>query len=189
MYELANPIRIKEMPIFNISSCNNMMSAWLKQAYINGVNVPELYANIFVYDTDDMIFSVEYVKMICNLSIIFREIFDNQLYSLRLKGLISNEIYSNINFHNIFNEVNDKFNSYIDDQFLMYEFAIYHSEISLETSMAMYEAFSDTIINILKDTIDIKILQFIFNKHNMRYIQIIYEKIFLQLENVFSIYC
>lgn len=188
MYELANQIRIKEMPIFNILSCNKMMSDHLIKAYTNGVNVPELYANVYVYDADDIIFSVEYVKMVCNLTTIFKEIFDNQLYALRLKGLINNEIYSSINFHTIFSTVNDQFNSFIDDQFLMYEFGIYHSEISLETSIVMYEAFNDAVVNILKDFVDIKILKFIFNKHNLKYIQNIYDSIFTQLENVFSVY-
>lgn len=188
MDELINPIRIKEMPIFNIWSCNNMMSSWLNKAYTNGVNVPELYANVYVYDADDMIFSVEYVKMICNLTTIFREILDNQIYLLRLKGLISNDIYSNIDFHKIFGTVNNQFNSFVDDQFLIYEFGIYHSEISLETSMAMYATFNDSVIDVLKDFVDIKILKFVFNNHNLKYLQNIYDSIFIQLENVFSIY-
>ncbi len=189
MDELINPIRIKEMPIFNIISCNKMMNDHLILAYTNGVNVPELYANVYVYDADDMIFSVEYVKMICNLTTIFKEILDNQLYLLRLKGLISNDIYSKIDFHTIFGNINNQFNSFIDDEFLMYEFNIYHSEISLETSMAMYSTFNDAVIEVLKDFVDIKILKFVFNNHNLKYLQYVYDNIFTQLENVFSVYC
>lgn len=189
MDELINPIRIKEMPIFNIWSCRNMMSSWLNKAYINGVNVPELYANVFVYNEDDIIFSVEYVKMICNITTIFREILDNQIYHLRLKGLISNDIYSKIDFHAIFSIVNDQFNTIIDDEFLMYEFNIYHSEISLETSITMFNVFNDAVIEVLKDFVNIKILKFVFNNQNLKYLQYIYDGIFLQLENVFSVYC
>ena len=154
MYELANPTRIKEMPIFNVMSCRDMTSAWLLKANSSGVNVLELNANAYVLDCDEMIFSVEYVKMICNLAIIFREIFDMELYSLRLKNMISNEAYMSINFHEIFCKVNDQFNSFIevlDGEYLVYEFGIYHSEISLETSISMYEAFNDAIVESLKD--------------------------------------
>lgn len=189
MYELANPTRIKEMSIFNIKSCNDMMVAWLNKAYMTGVNILELNVNVYVLDADDMIFSVEYVKMVCNLSIIFREIFDNHLYDLRLKGLVDNDIYSKINFHNLFNEVNNTLNSFIDDEFLMYEFNIYHSEISLQTAMTMYDSFIENLIAILKDIVNDKLLKFIFNKHSVIYIQNIYEGIFLQLENIFSVYC
>ena len=188
MYELANPIRIKEMPVFNILSCNVMMNDYIILAHTNGVNVPELYANVHVYEADDIIFSVEYIKMICNLAKIFREIYDNELYYLRLNGIISHEIYSKIDFHKVFGNVNNQLNSFIDDQYLMYEFGVYHSEISLETSMAMYEVFNDSLIEQMKGYADEKLLKFIFNKHNVKYIQNIYESIFLQLENVFSIY-
>lgn len=188
MYELANPICIKEMPIFNIKSCIGMMEKWLNAAYSNGVNVPELNANVYVYNADDMVFSVEYVKMICNLSIVFREIYDNKLYELRLKGLIDKEVYNNINFHQIFGRVNDLFNYLIEDQDPMYEFAIYHSEISLEIAIAMYDVFNDSLINELKKFIDVNLLKYIFSKYNTKYIQNIYDSIFNKLENVFSIY-
>ena len=188
MHELANPIRIKEMPIFNLLSCKKMIEDWLIKANNNGVNVLELFANIYVYDADDMIFSVEYVKMICNLSIIFREIYDSQLYELRLNGIIDKETYSKINFHIIFNEINNVLNFFIDNQYDVYEFGIYHSEISLEITMAMYSVFIAKLTDVLKDTVNPGLLKMNFNKHNVKYIQDIYEKIFLQLENVFSIY-
>lgn len=188
MYELANAMRIKEMNIFNVVSCRNMMESWLNKAKDNGTIVPELFANVHVYEADDMVFSVEYVKMICNLAIIFRELYDTKLYDLRINGLINKDIYSKINFHEIFSEINDVLNFFIDNQYDMYEFGIYHSEISLETSMALYSVFNTKLTNILKDFVDINILNMNFNKHHVKYIQDIYEKIFLQLENVFSIY-
>ena len=188
MNELANPIRIKEMGMFNVIPCIQMVEEWLSNAYKNGVDVPELYANVHVYAADDVIFSVEYVKMICNLTTIFREIFDNELYYLRLRGIVDNSIYSKINFHKIFGNVNNHLNSFIDDEYLMYEFGIYHSEISLETAMSMYDIFNDSVIEQIKDVADAKLLKYIFNKHNVKYIKNIYDNIFLQLENVFSIY-
>ena len=188
MYELANQIRIKELPVFNTPSCVKMMEDHLNLAYQCGVDVGELAINIFIYEADDLIYLVEYIKMLCNLTKIFRDILDNELYILRAQGYVDNKIYSYINFHNLFVEINNKLNALLSDQFLFDEFGIYHSEISLETSIAMYEVFNDNIIISLNKFVDINVLKFIFNKHNVKYLHDIYESIFNQLENVFLMY-
>lgn len=187
MYELANQIRIKDLAVLRTECCMNMIESYIETAFKSGVDIGELAVNIYVYESEDPIFLVEYVKMLCNLSKVFRDILDNSLYTLRLYKIVNESVY-NINFHNIFNEVNTKFNTFIDEQFLFDEFGIYHSEISLETSIAMYEVFNDSVILSLKEFVDPNLLKFIFNKHSVKYLQKIYEEIFNQLENVFLIY-
>ena len=188
MYDLAEPIRIKQLPLFTIPTYVNMISEYLAIAQQNGVNIGELAVNVYIYESEDSIFLVEYIKMLCNLTKVFRDIYDNELYLLRSQGFIDHKIYFNLNFHNIFNEVNNKFNIYLGDQFLFDEFGIYHSEISLDTSIAMLEVFNDTIILAIKNFVDPNIVKFIFNKFRLKNLHAIYDNIFNQLENVFLIY-
>lgn len=187
MYELSYPIRIKELPMFYSQHCIAMTQNYLVIATQNGVNIGELTANVFVYEFDDLIFTVEYIKMLCNLSTIFRNIFDNDLYNLRLQGYINDKIYSSINFQTIFNEVNNKFNAFIEEPFLFEEISIYGSEISLETSIALYETFNDNMIILLSKFVDINLLKYTFNKINIKYLQNFYDQIGTQIQNVFSI--
>lgn len=188
MYELAEPIRIKQLPIVTVPTYVNMLKDHLAIAQQSGVNIGELAVNVYIYESEDPIFLVEYIKMLCNLTKVFRSIYDNELYLLRSHGYIDNKIYFNLNFHNIFNEVNNKFNIYLDNQFTFDEFGIYHSEISLDTSIAMLEVFNDTIILALKDFIDPNLVKFIFNKFRLKNNHALYDEIFNQLENVFLIY-
>ena len=187
MYELITQIKIKELLLFKTPS-SRMAEEHLRLAYNCGVDVGELSANTYVYEySDDLIFSVEYVKMICNLVIIFRDLFDKYLYTLRMLGYTDNRIYSSINFHNVFNKVNHEFNINFIDQFLFEEIGIYHSEVSLETAIYLYEVFNTQIISELKDFIEADKLKFIITKHNMKYLPKIHGDIMNQLENVFYI--
>lgn len=185
MDNLMNQVRIKELPAFYAVTGQIMIDAWLSKVIKTGVNIGELAVNSFVYDYDDMVFSVEYIKMLCNLSIIFREIYDNNIYALRIQGHLQN--IPDINFHDIFNEVNNRFNAYVDDMYLFEESSIYESEIALETTTALYDVFNDTIILALKDYVEPFISKYIFNTVNVKYLQNIYNNIMIQLQNVFSL--
>lgn len=189
MYELITQVKIKELLLFKTPS-SKMIEEYLQSAYKCGVDVGELSANSYVYEyIDDLIFSVEYVKMICNLVGIFRNLFDNYLYSLRSIGWhIDNRIYS-INFHNVFSKINYQFNINFIDQFLFEEIGIYHSEVSLETAIFLFEVFNDTVVDELKEIIPIdpNLLKSMFIRRNIRYIPQIHSDIMNQLENVFYI--
>lgn len=185
MYELANQIRIKELPAFYTAAGCRMMENSLIAAYSNGVDIGELAVNSFVYDYDDIVFSVEYIKMLCKLSTIFKDIYDNNIYALRVQGHLQN--IPDINFHFIFNEINNKFNAYVDDMYIFEESGIYQSEIALETTTALYDIFNDTIVLALKDFVEPLVSKYIFNKVNVKYLQNIYDNIMTQLQNVFSL--
>lgn len=187
MYELITQIQIKDLLLFKTPS-SRMTEEHLRLAYNCGVDVGNLSANTFIYEyNDDLILSVEYVKMICNLVVTFRELYDNYIYDLRMLGYIDNKIYSTINFHDIFNKINHEFNINFIDQFLFEEIGIYHSEVSLETAVYLYEVFNEYIISLLKDFIEPNKLRFIFTKRNMKYLSKIHGDIMNQLENVFYI--
>lgn len=188
MYEVSNPIRIKDLIVFNIPSCVNMMEQQLSSAYMDGVNIGDLTVNEFIYETDDFIIMVEYIKSLCNLVHVFKNILDNLIYKLRVYNFVDNAIYSNINFHKIFDLVNIVFNILVDDQYLLDAFDIYYSEISLDISMVLYDKFIEGVIHDLKDTVDENLLKFIFTKNNLVYLQDIYESITNQIQNVFLTY-
>ena len=189
MNDLCNPIKIKELPVFYSNSGIRMIEKWLAIAVKNGVDIGDLIVNSVVYNYEEPIFTIEYIKMLCNLTNIFRNIYDNNLYHIRLQGLISDDVYSNISFHNIFNEINNIFNFLMNDGiYLFEEMEIYQSEISIEVAVALYDKFNDSIISALKDFVDPKLLVFIFNKINMKHLQIIYDSIKVQFTNVFTIY-
>ena len=188
MYELANQPKIKYLPAFIIPSCLNMMRFHIESAYKNGVNIGEFGCNSFIYQNDDLICQVEYIKMACNISNIFKDIYNELLYNLRLEGYIDNSIYPFINFHKVMNEVNNTFNSFIEDEYIFEEVTIYSSEISIETSIEMYDTFTNCIINELSSYINPNLLKYVFNKFNITNIQIIQDKIMTQIANIFTVF-
>jgi len=183
------PIKLKDLPIFHSNSAMIMLKNWLAIAEKSGVNIGELSVNSVVYNYEEPIFTVEYIKMLCNLSNIFRTVYDNNLYQLRLQGLINDDVYSKINYHNIFNEINNTFNFLtLDGMYIFEEMSIYDCEISLELTVALYDKFNESIISELKNYVDPNLLLFVFNKINMKHLRSIYDSIQTQFLNVFTIY-
>lgn len=188
-YELANPILMKDLPVFKMSTYSNMMNGWINKAIQKGVDIGNLSVNSYVYEYDDPIFLVEYIKMVCNLGIIFRDIYDTELYNLRMSGYINN-IYSDMDFNTIFNHMNTNLNLFLDQSFRFEETEIYHTEITLDISTKIYNIFVNDLITQVSKVVNINPLQLrsIFIRNKIKNIEFISKEIYTQLDNILSIY-
>ena len=121
-----------------------------------------------------------------NVINVFRNMYDDYLYNLRLENLIDDYIeeYEPDTFHIIFNAINNTFNAYLDDQYLFMEFGTHLSQTSLETIMGMYEAFNDQFVMEFKQYVNINKLKILIMK-NMKFINHIYNRIFDQYEPIY----
>ena len=146
MYELSEPVKIKDLPIVKMQESFLMIKYNFEECEQYGVNLFELHANPLAYTRlFEFRFNAGYICAVACMVKFFREIFDRELYSFRIY-MDNNSLYQ-INFNNIFDHVNKEFNIYIDDSYLFDEFFIYESEISISTFQIIYNTFMNILNN------------------------------------------
>lgn len=181
-------VYIKDLLIFQSNSVYKLIESNVENARRNGVELGELVVNSYMYKhrSLDIGCLIPYIRALDNMIKVFRDLYDDEIYTLRLENLITDEVYNNINgFHNIFNAINNTFNAYLCDQFLFEDFGIYQSQTSLETILALYETYNDYFIMSLRDYVNPNILKISIMNRSTRYIQYIYDKIFEQFEDIY----
>lgn len=182
---------IKDLLVFKSPLIYHMCEKYIESSKQKGVDIGNLFINPYVFQSRslDVPYLLKYIESLDKLAGVFREIYDEYLYTLRVDGYIDNHIYDIINntdkFHMIFNAINNKFNAYINDQYLFEDFGIYQSSTSLETCMTLYEEFNDSFIRSMIDLVDPKRLKFIIMQKSSRYLHNIYYKIFEQFEGIY----
>lgn len=187
---ITNPVRIRDLMLFKYDEVLNIIKDDIELSKNNGIYLGELFVNKFVYESKstDLLFIRLYIKILNSIAIVFNDIFSDQIYNLRLDDLLDDKEYTDIYnkdiFHQIFNEMNNEFNTFVDDLFIFDEFLIYGSEISLEVILIIYEIFNQNIVSLLSAYIDRNILININSKRTVRYFSYIYDKLFEQFENV-----
>ena len=186
MCNLTRRVYIKDLLIFQSPIIYAMIDEYINKAKQKGVYIGELTMNSYIYDSRslDVSYLINYIKSLSNLVDIFRDIYDDDLYNLRLNG-IDNIIYDMDQFQMIFSAINNIFNAYLDDQFLFEDFGTYQSKISLETVMAMYDTFNKYFTLSLRDIVPCNILKSINMRRNIKYLPYIYDKIFEQFECIY----
>lgn len=185
MNYLTNSVKIKDLYILQFNDSFKLIEKYIKNSYKNGVYIGELCVNPYIYESRnlDLPFLVNYIESLDSLVKLFRDIYDEYIYDLRLYEEVNNN-YS-INFHIIFNDINNTFNSYLSDQFLFEDFSIYQSETSLKTSIELYNKFNENFIFFMKNIIDRSKLQLFIHHKNIKYLPYIYDKIFEQFEYIY----
>lgn len=179
--------RIKDLLILKCPSFSNISKGYLESAKRKGVDLGELIINPYIFQSRslDVSYLFKYLESLDNLARIFREIYDEYIYTLKLNGYINDTIHNIDNFHIIFNAINNTFNLYLSDQFIFEDFGIYQSETSLITCMAMYETFNEYFMNTLLDLVEPHNLKLLIMQKSIRYSQYIYDKIFEQFEYIY----
>lgn len=182
---------IKDLLVFKSPIIHHMCEEYIESSNQKGVSIGDLFINPYVFQSRslDVPYLLKYIESLDKLAGVFREIYDEYLYSLRIDGYIDNHIHDIISnsdsFNMIFNSINNKFNAYINDQYLFEDFGIYQSSTSVETCMALYEEFNDSFTRSMIDLVDPKRLKFIIMQKSSRYLQNIYYKIFEQFEGIY----
>lgn len=188
---ISNPVFIKDLIILQNPKVFEMIKPDVEAAKKYGVNIGYLHVNSFVYEykTTNIIFLRNYIKTICILVEAFGNMFHDEIYTLRVQGLLNDEcyleLYNDNTFHWIFNDINNTFNIYIDDIFLHDDFYIYGSETSLEVILILYNIFSEDIVTALKPYVNYNILMKMNGIRTVRWYPYLYDKIFQNLEDLY----
>ena len=187
METLSNMTRIKDLLILKCPAFSDASKIYIDSAKQKGVDLGELIVNPYIFQSRslDVSYLFNYLESLDNAAKVFREIYDEYIYTLRLNGWVNDIIYSIDKFHEIFNAINNKFNSYLTDQYLFEDFSIYQSETSLETCMAMYDTFNEYFMMSLLDIAEPNKLKYLIMQKSIRYSQYIYDKIFEQFEYIY----
>lgn len=177
---------IKSLIVFQSPSAYTLIKDYVEDARKKGVEIGNLIVNSYIYSAKSLNiwFLIDYIKSLDNLVCTFRDIYDEYLYEIKMKGV--DDIYNNLyDFHIIFNAINNTFNKYICDQYLLDDFGIYQSETSLITIMSLYEVFNDYFVYTMKDKVDYMTLKKIVQIKSIKYLPYIYDKIFEQFEDIY----
>ena len=187
MASLTIITHIKDLLILKYPSLNNITKGYINSAKQKGLYLDELVINPYILQSRslDVSYLFKYLESLDKLAGVFRELYDEYIYTLRLNGWVNDIIYSIDKFHEIFNAINNKFNSYLTDQYLFEDFSIYQSETSLETCMAMYDTFNEYFMMSLLDIAEPNKLKYLIMQKSIRYSQYIYDKIFEQFEYIY----
>lgn len=150
MYEVANTIKIKDLPIMKSEDFFHIVEPHIEESLRNGVNLGEMVVNPNIYGEEsnrlfDYRFTTGYICALNCMVRFFRKLFNKELFILRTIGIYNQSLYD-INFHNIFNEINKNFNIYIDDYYILDQFFILGSDLSVETFLLLYEVFNNIIV-------------------------------------------
>lgn len=182
---LAILIYIKDLLIFQSRDIFAMIEKYVRSAEKKGVYIGELAMNPYIYQSRslDLSFLINYIHSLDNLAGIFRNIYDEYIYELRLGGYIDRNYKDN--FHFIFYAINNTFNLYLQDQYLFEDFSIYHSETSDITIMALWETFNDYFIFYIKDYCNISNLKLFIKRKGLKHLPSIYDRIFEQFEYIY----
>lgn len=186
---ITNQIRIlyiKNLLIFQAPSIYQLIEGYINDSRRRGVEIGDLVVNPYIYNSRslDVSFLISYIKSLNNLSEVLRNMYDEYLYDLTMKG--AGGLYNNLyDFHIIFNSVNNVFNRYLVDQFLFEDFGIYQSKTSINTIMAMYESFNNYFVYTNKEKVDAFLLKKMVQTKSAKYLPYIYDKIFEQFEDIY----
>jgi hypothetical protein len=186
MNAVSRIVYIKDLLIFQSPIVYAMVDEYINSAKQNGVYIGELSMNSYIYETRslDVSFLINYIKSLDNIAKIFRQIYDDDLYNIRLHG-INDIIYDIENFQMVFNAINNTFNAHLYNQMAFEDFGTYYSNTSLNTCMAMYETFNDYFAFSFRDIENPSVLKLINMRRNIRYLPYIYDKIFEQFECIY----
>lgn len=186
---IPNPVRIKDLLIFQNDEIIDIIRKDIEFAQNHNVYIGELFINRFIYEersTDLSILRI-YLKMLNAIIKVFNDIYSDEIYTLRLEGLITDkeylEIYNNNVFHQIFHDMNNEFNTFIFDSYVFDDFLIFYSETSLGVILQLYQTFNQTIVSLLSPYVDRNILISINAQRTVRFFPFIYDKIFEQLDD------
>lgn len=186
MSNLPRIIYIKDLLIFQSPIIYKMVEKYVIDAQKRGVYIGELTMNSYIYESRslDVSFLTNYIRSLDNLVKIFRDIYDEYIYELKLNNYI-NENYKD-NFHFIFFAINGVFNNYLNDQYLFEDFSIYHSETSDITIMALFETFNDYFVFYTKESVNnLNFLKLFVRRKSLKYLPYIYDMIFEQFEYIY----
>lgn len=181
--ELSKPILINDLIIYRYPDLFQFIEKYIESARQKGVCIGQLIVNKYIYENHSLCI-VNYIKSLDELISVFRDLYDQTLHQLSLDRKLKSFIYNLNNFHDIFNEVNNIFNKFLDDMYLFEEFSIFQSQVSIETCIAMCETFNDAMIFHLKEYVDINELKRI-NVNRMKNFHLIYDRIFVLFEYVY----
>lgn len=189
MYNITKVLYIKDLLVLQAPSIYKMIEGTVQSAKRKNLFIGDLVVNPYIYDSRslDVSYLFKYLEALDKVANVFRKLYDEFLYSLRLEGIIDDELYSGIdNFHMIYNAINNTFNSYLVDQYLFQDFGIYRSPTSLETCTKLYETFNDycvySLIDIVNDPARLKLRMF---RQNIKYLNYIYDELFEQFEPIY----
>ena len=186
-FELIKQINIKDLAIFQYPEVIKLIEKDIYDSYSKGINIGEITVNTYIYETKstDIYFMMRYIKTLNGLAEVFRELYDNLIYTLRLEKMIGSDIYNdNTNFQFIFNAINNSFNMIINDRYLFEDFCIYFSDTSLNTCIELYDTFTYNFISLLCGTVDANILKSLCMNKNIFNISQLYAKIYQQFEYI-----
>ncbi len=188
MCKLSRLIYIKDLLIFQSNTVYKMIEEYVESAKLKGVSIGDLATNSYIFESRslDVSYLINYIKSLNNLAGVFRDLYDDYLYKLRLQLSIDDIIYQDDNqFQMIFNAINNTFNRYLDDQYLFEDFSIYQSQTSVETCMALLDTFYEYFTFLMSKYIDKDYLKQFIMQNNIALSQIIYDKIFEQFEYIY----
>ena len=151
MYEVANTIKIKDLPIIKSEDFFHIVEPYFEESMKNGVHLEEMILNPNIYGEEsnrlfDYRFTAGYICAISCMIRFFKDLFDKELFNLRMSGIHERSVYD-INFHEIFNEINKTFNTYVDDLYILDQFFILGSELSIETFLLLYGVFNNIMVS------------------------------------------
>lgn len=184
---IINQIKIKDLKILQTPWVYKEIENDILSAERKGICIWELPVNPYIYETRSMNieFLCKYIKTLDGLAGVFRELYDNLVYKLRLEKLIDFDM-DDSSFQFIFNAVINAFNRYIDDRYLFDDFCIYMSDVSLQTGIILYDVFNSVFIALFGNMIDSNKLRYQCIYKNMINPSIIYTNIYKQFEPIMS---
>ena len=183
---ISKIIYIKDLLILQSPIIFEKIEKYVREAERKGVYIGDLAMNPYIYKSRslDVPFLIDYIRSLHNTIEIFRDIYDEYLYELRLLNCI-NENYQD-QFQFIFSAINNTFNSSLSDQYLFEDFGMYHSEVSDSTIMSLYETFNDYFIFYMSNAVSNQFnLKLFVQRKSLKYLPHIYDKIFEQFEYIY----
>ena len=187
MEKIIKRIYIKDLLILQSPIVYKMIEPYMNSARQKGVYIEELAMNLYIYEYKslDIPYLVNYFKALNNLANLFRDIYDYELYILRIQNHIDDSIYNENSFQMIFNAMNNDFNLYLDDRYLFEDFSIYQSETSLFVIQSLFDTFNNQFSLFLEPFVNRGIIQMMTAKRIKNFINYFYDKIYEQFECIY----
>lgn len=185
--DIINQMKIKDLLILRCPGVFQCFEETIEKSNQKNLNILDLTLNPYIYETrsSDIGYLIKYLNSLDGLADVFRELYDNFIYELRVANLLDESIYNNDQFHYIFNAINDELNYFVNNQYAFEDFGIYMGQTSLETCIALYDKFVDYFVRCLSGKIDANFLKSFCMQRNIRNIYDIYESIFEKFEEIY----
>ena len=194
MNDLVNQIKIGDLLIYKSPITFAMIYEHLNSALEKGVHIEDLVVNPYIYTSRsmDVSYLINYIKSLDNIAKVFNDLYFDYLYTIRLGELINDNIAdilynrSKDIFNNIFFNINNTFNLYLEDQYVFEDFGIYMGQTSLEVIIALYNTFNDQFISSLKGYINPNLLKYHTTlSQSSEFMHFIYDKLYMQFEPIY----